>query len=346
MPDTTRLSDQAAELGRGGLGRPESLDAAIGRAPRAGGWSGWRRSIATCSGSPSGNSATGPRTPVAVIVSEAVRLAKTYSTEHSGGSSTGCWPALPPRSVPERERGAPDPRGARRAPRRRRGASRLAWPRTWPVSRSASASSTVPGRGWWGRWPASGRCWSMPSCTRSPSAGRAARRLGEYGARWVTAHATGGATCWRRWRTGLASRSAGGVRDPRDHGAHQSRCGGPRPRRTRRQPRQARGPIGQGRGRRRGRRGGVRARNSAMVVEVAPGLVRVTPGIRPAGRSRRRSTGHRRPRRRRCGGAPTSLVVGRPIVTSADPVEAAAALADRWRPDDSRRGGGSWDHRS
>ncbi|MBU1226755.1 MAG: transcription antitermination factor NusB [Actinobacteria bacterium] len=93
-PDTARLSDQAAALAEGVWGTLESLDRAIGRAAE-----GWRvermapvdRNVIRLGLWELRNR---PDTPVAVIVSEAVRLAKAYSTEHSGRFVNGVLSGL------------------------------------------------------------------------------------------------------------------------------------------------------------------------------------------------------------------------------------------------------------
>ncbi len=93
-PDTSRLSDQAAEIAEGVWGCLESLDDAIGRAAE-----GWRvermapvdRNVIRLGLWELRNR---PDTPVAVIVSEAVRLAKAYSTEHSGRFVNGVLSGL------------------------------------------------------------------------------------------------------------------------------------------------------------------------------------------------------------------------------------------------------------
>jgi len=156
---------------------------------------------------------------------------------------------------------------------------------------------------------------------------RAARRLGEYGARWVTAHASGGVAMLRAAHEGLAA-GAGG----RDAGvlavtvltsidaAEASALFG-------RSPGQLTARLA-----RRAREAGVEGvvcspKELGVVAEVAPGLRRVTPGIRPEGSppddQRRTAT----PAEARARGADL-LVVGRPITGAADPVAAARLLHD------------------
>lgn len=62
------------------------------------------------------------------------------------------------------------------------------------------------------------------------------------------------------------------------------------------------------------------------VAQVAPDLVRVTPGIRPAGTDRHDQARVSTPEEALRRGADL-LVIGRPITAAADPVEAAAAIA-------------------
>ena len=93
-PDTTRLSDQAAELVEGVWGDLASLDEAIGRA--AEGWRVERMAPVDRNVIRLGlwELRHRPATPVAVIASEAVRLAKAYSTENSGRFVNGVLAGL------------------------------------------------------------------------------------------------------------------------------------------------------------------------------------------------------------------------------------------------------------
>jgi N utilization substance protein B len=83
-PDTAELGRRASELVSGVWGERESLDEAIGSASR-----GWRvsrmppvdRNILRMA---VWELRHHERTPVPVVISEAVRLAKAYSTERSG----------------------------------------------------------------------------------------------------------------------------------------------------------------------------------------------------------------------------------------------------------------------
>ena len=100
-PDIGELSDQAAELVEGVWGDLESLDRAIGESAE-----GWRvermapvdRNVLRLGLWELQNRV---ETPVAVIVSEAVRLAKAYSTEHSGRFVNGVLAGLAASVRPE-----------------------------------------------------------------------------------------------------------------------------------------------------------------------------------------------------------------------------------------------------
>ena len=156
--------------------------------------------------------------------------------------------------------------------------------------------------------------------------GRAARQLGSVGARWVTAHAGGGAGMLEAAVAGLSEGSAGtggilGVTvltsiDEADLAAiGVARTPGRLVSRMARVVDAA------------GCEGVVCSPlELGVVADVAPGLVKVTPGIRPegseAGDQARTATPSEAIRR----GA-SYLVVGRPITHADDPVLAAAAIA-------------------
>jgi len=155
---------------------------------------------------------------------------------------------------------------------------------------------------------------------------QAARRLGEYGARWVTAHASGGVEMLEAAGAGLAAGSANeagivavtvltSIDDP---GAASlfGRKAGEMVSRLARQAAVA------------GVEGIVCSPlELGVVAEVAAGLLRVTPGIRPAGvdagDQRRIATPGEAIER----GADL-LVIGRAITAAPDPVEAAVRLAE------------------
>ncbi|HSM02664.1 MAG TPA: transcription antitermination factor NusB [Acidimicrobiia bacterium] len=88
-PDTEDLGERAREMASGVWGDRADLDAAIGAVS-----AGWRvermpaidRNILRIA---LWELRTRPATPVAVVISEAVRLAKLYSTERSGGFVNG-----------------------------------------------------------------------------------------------------------------------------------------------------------------------------------------------------------------------------------------------------------------
>jgi len=153
----------------------------------------------------------------------------------------------------------------------------------------------------------------------------AARRLGEYGARWVTAHASGGVEMLQAATEGLAA-GAGGresgvlavtVLTSIDAPAASALFG--------RSPGDLTARLAK-----RAAEAGVEGvvcspKELGVVAQVAPGLLRVTPGIRPegspAGDQRRTAT----PAEARARGA-DFLVVGRPITADPDPVAAARRL--------------------
>lgn len=156
----------------------------------------------------------------------------------------------------------------------------------------------------------------------------AARRLGEYGARWVTAHALGGRAMLEAAAEGLAA-GAGGrpagilaitVLTSLDEAALAAAgLGGSPGKLTARLAKVAAAagvegvmcPVSQ----------------LGVAAEVAPGLVRVAPGIRRDGAEPddHRAAADAGEARRR--GADL-VVVGRPVVNASDPGAAAAAFAD------------------
>lgn len=160
--------------------------------------------------------------------------------------------------------------------------------------------------------------------------GAAARRLGEHGARWVTIHASGGAAMVEAAVEGLAAGNpAAGILAvtvltslddadltavgiPATPGKLVSRM--------------ARVAAA-------ARCEGVvcSPRELGIVGEVAPGLRRVTPGIRPAGTSGGDDQARTATPAEAIGFGADLLVVGRPITAAPDPAEAAAALAESIR---------------
>jgi orotidine-5'-phosphate decarboxylase len=156
---------------------------------------------------------------------------------------------------------------------------------------------------------------------------RAARRLGEYGARWVTVHASGGVEMMQAARSGLESRSKIGgilavtVLTSLDAPSLAALGLGNRPGRLVSRLAKAAAAAGV--------EGIVcSARELGDVAQVAPGLVRVTPGIRPDGPTEDDQRRVATPEEALERGADL-LVVGRPITGAADPEEAAATLAIR-----------------
>lgn len=89
VPDLTDLAPRAADFASGVWAERESLDGAIGAVA-----TGWRvermppvdRNVLRLA---LWELRHRPRTPVPVVISEAVRLAKTYSTARSGGFVNG-----------------------------------------------------------------------------------------------------------------------------------------------------------------------------------------------------------------------------------------------------------------
>jgi len=153
----------------------------------------------------------------------------------------------------------------------------------------------------------------------------AARRLGEHGARWVTAHVNGGQamleSAVRGLREGAGAAPAGilgvTVLTSHDH-ASLARIG-----------------IDRSPGKLVARMAKVAAaagcegvvsspRELNVVADVAPGLLKVTPGIRPVDRDDDQAR-TMTPLEAIERGADL-LVVGRPITASADPAAAAAAI--------------------
>jgi orotidine-5'-phosphate decarboxylase len=153
----------------------------------------------------------------------------------------------------------------------------------------------------------------------------AARRLGEYGARWVTAHAAGGVEMLQAATAGLVA-GAGGrecgvlavtVLTSIDEAASTALFG--------RTPGELTSRLAK-----RAAEAGVEGvvcspKELRVVAEVAPGLLRVTPGIRPAGAAAHDQRRTATPAEALARGADL-LVVGRPITAAPDPVEALARL--------------------
>jgi orotidine-5'-phosphate decarboxylase len=155
----------------------------------------------------------------------------------------------------------------------------------------------------------------------------AARRLGEYGARWVTAHASGGAEMMEAARHGLNVAGRGGgilavtVLTSLDAPTLAATGLGNRPGKLVAKLAKAASHAGV--------EGIVcSAKELGDVAQVAPDLIRVTPGIRPDGSlgddQRRTATPEEALER----GADL-LVIGRPITAADDPAKAAEKLAIR-----------------
>lgn len=158
----------------------------------------------------------------------------------------------------------------------------------------------------------------------------AARRLGEYGARWVTAHASGGIEMLQAASAGLTA-GAGGrdcgvlavtVLTSIDEAASTALFG--------RTPGELTSRLAK-----RAAEAGVEGvvcspKELRVVADVAPGLLRVTPGIRPSGTATHDQRRTATPAEAVARGADL-LVVGRPITAAPDPVEAVARLHEELR---------------
>ncbi len=154
----------------------------------------------------------------------------------------------------------------------------------------------------------------------------AARRLGEYGARWVTAHAAGGQAMLEAAEAGLAAAGGGGralavtvmtsltEADLAATGIAAT-------------PGKVVSRLAQ-LAARAGCEGVVCSpRELGVVGDVAPGLLRVTPGIRPTGAAGGDDQARVATASQAIAWGADYLVVGRPITGAADPAAAAAALA-------------------
>ncbi len=154
--------------------------------------------------------------------------------------------------------------------------------------------------------------------------GRAARRLGRLGSRWVTAHVAGGEDMLRAAVEGLgeAGEEAGvlGVTVLTSLDDASLAAVGIAASPGKLVSRMARVAS------RSGCEGVVCSpREIGIVIEVAPDLVRVTPGIRPLGSGTDDQRRVLAPREAIERGA-TYLVVGRPITAAPDPAAAAAEI--------------------
>lgn len=155
----------------------------------------------------------------------------------------------------------------------------------------------------------------------------AARALGQRGARWVTAHIPGGAEMLRAAVSGLADGSQGGagilgvsiLTSIGDGDLAEIGVNGPAEKAVERLVHIAAGVSVEG---------VVSAVHEVPIVRrVAPGLITVTPGIRPVGVGEH---DQKRTATVQMGIEAGSdyLVVGRAITASDDPVGAAAAIAE------------------
>ena len=155
---------------------------------------------------------------------------------------------------------------------------------------------------------------------------RAARRLAALGARWITAHASGGVAMLESAGSGAAAASTGtGILAvtvlTSMGGAEVARLA----------PNSTPGKLTSRLARSADEAGceGVicSAQELNVVGQVAPRLVKVTPGIRPHGTDADDQTRTMTPADAVARGA-DYLVIGRPITMAADPVAAAAAISE------------------
>ncbi|MBT8199130.1 MAG: orotidine-5'-phosphate decarboxylase [Acidimicrobiia bacterium] len=154
----------------------------------------------------------------------------------------------------------------------------------------------------------------------------AARRVGQYGARWLTVHASGGRTMMEAANEGMRSGAGGGdvgilavtVLTSLEPGDVEKIAPGTTPGKLVSRLARAAADAGV-----EGVVCGVP--ELGVVADVAPGMVRVTPGIRPAAMDRADQRRSATPAEAVARGA-DYLVVGRPITAAANPVEAVARI--------------------
>ena len=165
---------------------------------------------------------------------------------------------------------------------------------------------------------------------------RAARRLAALGARWITAHAGGGVAMLQEAVEGAAAAATGtgilGVTvltSLGDSDVERIAPGSTPGKLTSRLVRSAAEA---------GCEGVICSPKELNVVgQVGPGLVRVTPGIRPAGAATDDQTRIMTPEEAIRRGADL-LVVGRPITAADDPVAAASAISEAVESELARKG--------
>jgi orotidine-5'-phosphate decarboxylase len=155
---------------------------------------------------------------------------------------------------------------------------------------------------------------------------RAARRLAALGARWVTAHASGGVTMLEAAVAGAAAAGTGtGILAV----TVLTSLGGADVERL--APGSSPGKL-TSRLARSAHEGGCEgvicsARELGVVAQVAPDLLKVTPGIRPSGEAADDQSRTMTPQEALARGA-DYLVIGRPITGAEDPVMAAARISE------------------
>jgi orotidine-5'-phosphate decarboxylase len=155
---------------------------------------------------------------------------------------------------------------------------------------------------------------------------RAARRLAALGARWITAHASGGVAMLEAAVAGAGEAATGcgilGVTVLTSMGVAEVERLAPGSTPGKLTSRLARNALA----------GGCEgvicsARELGVVAQVAPALLKVTPGIRPAGSDSGDQERTMSPAEAIARGA-DYLVIGRPITAADDPVAAAVAIAE------------------
>ena len=159
--------------------------------------------------------------------------------------------------------------------------------------------------------------------------GRAARQLGRLGARWVTAHTGGGGRMLQAAVEGLAEGSGGrpagvlAVTVLTSMGADDLAAVGVTGSPGRQTARLVKLAAASG------CEGVICSPNElGVVAQVAPGLLKVTPGIRPAGTESQDQRRTASPKEAIERGA-DFLVIGRPILRASDPLAALGTILDQ-----------------
>jgi len=155
---------------------------------------------------------------------------------------------------------------------------------------------------------------------------RAARRLAALGARWITAHASGGTVMLEAAVRGAGAASTGSgilavtvLTSLADSDVERFAPGTTAGKLTSRLARLADDAACEG--------VICSPQELGVIAQVAPGLTKVTPGIRPAGSDHGDQKRTMTPAEATARGA-DYLVIGRPITGAADPVAAAAEISE------------------